>query len=74
MRFRYDVKVKLTDDALWAIVDYAIDRRLGARGLRGILEETLHDLLFDAPDRRGETITVDGAWVKERLDRLGTAG
>jgi ATP-dependent Clp protease ATP-binding subunit ClpX len=65
-----DVKLRMTDDAVWTIVDYAIARKLGARGLRGILEDVLHDHLFDAPERSGETVTVDAAYVRERLDRM----
>ncbi len=69
-----EVKLKFADDALWAVVDYARDRKLGARGLRGILEEVLHDLMFDAPERTGETVVVDAAYVQGRLGRIdGTA-
>jgi ATP-dependent Clp protease ATP-binding subunit ClpX len=65
-----DVKLELTDAALREIVRFAVARRVGARGLRGIVEEVCHDLMFEAPDRRGETVVVDGEYVRERLARV----
>jgi ATP-dependent Clp protease ATP-binding subunit ClpX len=64
------VELDLKEDALRAVVRYAIDKRLGARGLRGILEEVLADVLFEAPERRGDTITVDRAFCEARLTKL----
>src|SRR5438270_2049887 len=66
------VELDLKDDALRAVVRYAIDKRLGARGLRGILEEVLADVLFEAPERRGDTIVVDRAFC-EAAPRSWTA-
>jgi len=62
-----DIKLELTDGALREIVRFAVARRVGARGLRGIVEEVCHDLMFEAPERRGETVKVDAAHVRERL-------
>ena len=64
------VELELTEDALRAVVLYAIDKRLGARGLRGILEEVLADVLFEAPERRGDTVVVDRAFCEARLSKL----
>jgi ATP-dependent Clp protease ATP-binding subunit ClpX len=64
------VKLEIDDDALREIVRYAVRRSIGARGLRAIVEEVCHDLMFEAPERRGETIRVDAGYVKERLARL----
>jgi ATP-dependent HslUV protease ATP-binding subunit HslU len=44
---------------------------IGARRLHTVLERLLEDIAFDAPDRTG-TITIDAAYVRERLD--GIAG
>src|SRR4051812_6740739 len=63
----------LRDGALRAIVEYAVDKRLGARGLRSILEEVLADILFEAPERRGETLVVDRDYCETRLTRLEAA-
>src|SRR4051812_47560427 len=63
----------LREGALRAIVEYAVEKRLGARGLRSILEEVLADVLFDAPERRGETMVVDRAYCEARLTSLQAA-
>ena len=44
-----DVELEFTDDALDAIVDKAIDRKTGARGLRSIIEEIMRDIMFEIP-------------------------
>jgi ATP-dependent Clp protease ATP-binding subunit ClpX len=64
------VEVSFTDGALREIVRYAIDRGSGARGLRAIVEETVSDLLFEAPERRGTRVTVDAAFVRRRMERF----
>ena len=48
--FEYEgVKLRFTDDALQAIADLAIERKIGARGLRMILEDLMLDLMYDLP-------------------------
>jgi len=64
------VDLKLTDPGLRAVVQYAVDKRLGARGLRSILEEVLADVLFEAPEKRGEAFVVDEEYVTARLSRM----
>ncbi len=44
-----NVKLTFDDDAIEAIVDKAIERKTGARGLRSILEETMRDIMFEIP-------------------------
>ena len=44
-----NVKLDFTDDAIEAIVDKAIERNTGARGLRAIIEETMRDIMFEIP-------------------------
>jgi ATP-dependent Clp protease ATP-binding subunit ClpX len=65
-----DVRLEFGDGALREMVRFAVQRRVGARGLRGIVEEVCHDLMFEAPERRGESITVDDEYVRERLQRI----
>lgn len=43
------VELEFQDNALETIVDKAIERKTGARGLRAILEETMRDIMFDIP-------------------------
>jgi ATP-dependent Clp protease ATP-binding subunit ClpX len=47
-----NVKLKFTDKALEAVALKAIDRKLGARGLRMILEDLMLDLMYHLPSQR----------------------
>lgn len=67
------VELDLTEGALRGIVAYAVEKRLGARALRSILEEVLADLLFEAPEKKGEKISVDKRYVEARLRKLDAA-
>lgn len=44
-----DVELEFEHEALEAIVDKAIERKTGARGLRSILEEIMRDIMFEIP-------------------------
>ncbi len=44
-----DVELRIQTNALEAIVDKAIERKTGARGLRSIIEEIMRDIMFDVP-------------------------
>ena len=44
-----NVKLEFNDEAISAIVDKAIERKTGARGLRAIIEETMRDIMFEIP-------------------------
>jgi ATP-dependent Clp protease ATP-binding subunit ClpX len=46
-----DVKLKITDEALVAIASEALKRKVGARGLRIILEELMLELMYTVPSR-----------------------
>ena len=43
------VELEFSNEALEAIVDKAIERKTGARGLRSIIEEIMRDIMFDIP-------------------------
>ena len=43
------VNLEFTREALEAIVDKAIERKTGARGLRSIIEEIMRDIMYDIP-------------------------
>ena len=45
-----NVKLKFSDDALEAIAQLAMERKVGARGLRMILEDLMLDLMYYLPD------------------------
>jgi len=46
------VKLRFTDEALETVAQQAIERRLGARGLRMILEDLMLDLMYHLPSQR----------------------
>jgi ATP-dependent Clp protease ATP-binding subunit ClpX len=52
------------------VVRSAQEKRLGARGLRGIIEDVLRQVMFEAPERRGQTVKVDERFVRDRLEQL----
>jgi ATP-dependent Clp protease ATP-binding subunit ClpX len=56
-----------TEDGLRAIARRAMDRGVGARGLRSILEEVMMDIMFELPDQEpGSRYTIDEAIVTGR--------
>ena len=64
------VEISFTDGGLREIVRFAQERGAGARGLRAIVEETVADVLFEAPERRGARVAVDAPFVRRRMERL----
>ena len=44
-----NVRLKFSDEALEAIADLAMERKVGARGLRMILEDLMLDLMYYLP-------------------------
>ncbi|MBO4661532.1 MAG: ATP-dependent Clp protease ATP-binding subunit ClpX [Bacteroidaceae bacterium] len=68
--FKMDgVELEFTDDALEAMVDKAIERGLGARGLRGIVEAVMTDLQFSTPGTDRKEITITREYVLEQLKK-----
>jgi len=66
------VDLRFADEGLRAIAAYCIRRRTGARSLRTIVEEICHDVMFEAPERKGETVTIDADAVEGHLERLAS--
>lgn len=55
------VELEFKDSALEAVAKKAIERNIGARGLRSIIEETLQRVMFDVPsDHTIEKVVIDG--------------
>ncbi len=55
-----NVELDVTDDALVAIAEHALERGTGARGLRAILEEVLLDVMYELPgDDEAGRVLVD---------------
>jgi ATP-dependent Clp protease ATP-binding subunit ClpX len=60
------VQLRFTEDALTAIADEAISRKVGARGLKIILEELMLDVMYQVPSRSDVTEIVLTREVVER--------
>ncbi|MBU1534141.1 HslU--HslV peptidase ATPase subunit, partial [Myxococcota bacterium] len=43
---------------------------IGARRLHTVMEALLEEISFDAPERAGEKIVIDGKYVNEKLDPI----
>ena len=63
----YDqVELEFTDEALGAVADLAVERNIGARGLRAILENTMTRIMYDVPsDPTIVKVTITAESVKE---------
>lgn len=61
------VKLVFTDEALDLIVDKAIEYKLGARGLRSIVETIMMDAMFDLPSQNVTTFEVTADYALEQL-------
>ena len=63
------IKLTFTPEALEAIVDKAMDYKLGARGLRSIVEAIMMDAMFEIPSKRTKTFEVTADYVRQQLDK-----
>ena len=62
-----NVELTFTDEALEYIVDKTIENKLGARGLRGTMENIMTKAMFDAPSSDIKELTVDIDYVKKQI-------
>jgi len=70
-----DVTITFAEDGISALAKIAAEvnesvENIGARRLYTVIERVFEDLSFNAPDRAGEGITVDAAFVEEHLGAL----
>lgn len=63
------VELTFTEEALAGIVDKAVEYKLGARGLRSIVESVMMDAMFDLPSRRVKKFEVTPDYVEKQLDQ-----
>jgi ATP-dependent HslUV protease ATP-binding subunit HslU len=73
------VELVFAESAIDALAELAADindrvENIGARRLHTVLEKLLEEISFTASDRAGETITVDAAYVNERVAPLAQKG
>jgi ATP-dependent HslUV protease ATP-binding subunit HslU len=70
-----DVTLDFTEDAITEVAKLAARvnetvENIGARRLQTVMERLLEDISFEAEEHKGETITIDAAYVRERLETL----
>lgn len=66
--FKMDgVELKFDDDALDYIVNKTIEYKLGARGLRSIVETIMNDAMFEIPSKKIKRYTVKLEYAKEQM-------
>jgi len=65
------VALTFDDEALDYIVDKALEYKLGARGLRGLMESVMTDLMFELPSRKkigtSQSFTITKEYVAQKL-------
>jgi ATP-dependent HslUV protease ATP-binding subunit HslU len=69
------VKLEFADDAIDAIADVAVSvnstvENIGARRLQTVMERVLDEISFSAPDKNGETVRIDAAYVDKHVGDL----
>ena len=69
------VKLEFADDAIDAIADVAVSvnstvENIGARRLQTVMERVLDEISFAAPDKHGETVRIDAAYVDKHVGDL----
>jgi ATP-dependent HslUV protease ATP-binding subunit HslU len=69
------VNLEFSEDAIDAVADVAVAvnssvENIGARRLQTVMERVLDEVSFGAPDRSGETVKIDAAYVHEHVGDL----
>jgi ATP-dependent Clp protease ATP-binding subunit ClpX len=63
-----NIKLTFADEALDLIVDKAVEFKLGARGLRSIIEAILNDAMFELPSKKAvKELDITVEYVNEKL-------
>lgn len=70
-----EVTLDFTEDAVREVAKIAAQvnesvENIGARRLQTVMERLIEELSFEAEDRRGETVTIDAAYVQDKLATL----
>ena len=69
------LNLAFADDAIDAIARIAVEinasiENIGARRLQTVMERILDEISFSAPDRSGETVTIDAAYIERHIGDL----
>ena len=63
------IKLEFNEDTLNYIVEKAVEYKLGARGLRSIVESIMMDAMFEIPSKRTKSFTVTLDYAKAQLNK-----
>ena len=63
------IALTFAQEALKVIVDKAVEYKLGARGLRSIVESVMMDTMFDAPSKKIKKFEVTADFVRKQLEK-----
>ena len=61
------IELTFTPEAKKALVDKAVEFKLGARGLRSIVESVMMDAMFEVPSKKTDKFEVTAKYVEEQL-------
>ncbi len=68
------VELSFEDEALDYFVSLAIKYKLGARGLKGIIETVIMDLMFSTPDdKQCKSVVITAEYAKEQIEKNGSS-
>lgn len=63
------IKLSFSEETLDYMVDKAVEYKLGARGLRSIVEAVMMDAMFEVPSKKVETFDVTLDYAKAQLEK-----
>lgn len=64
-----DIVLTFNDDVLDYIVDQAVEYKLGARGLRSIVETIMMDAMYEAPSSQEKTLTITLDYARQQFEK-----
>ena len=63
------IKLEFAPEALEFIVDKAVEYKLGARGLRSIVESVIMDAMFELPSKKKSEFVVTKEYAEKQLEK-----
>ena len=64
-----NIKLKIDDEAIETIAQIASSLKIGARGLRSIMEDVLNEVMYEYSDKMNETIHITKEYVEKNLNK-----
>lgn len=65
-----NVELKFTHEGLKEIARIAMRRKLGARGLRSIMEDIMEDIMYEVPNKGADKITINKQYITKKVANL----